>query len=304
MPGETLRRAVSRPGMRAMAAGAFWFSVMAALVKALGRGLPSQEIVLVRGSINLALSWWMVRRLGIAPWGDRRGLLLLRGVFGFLALTFFYASLTSLPLAEANLIQLSNPIYTAILAALILGERMGRREVACVLGSIVGVLLVVRPATLLGIGGHGMPPHAVAIAVGGAVCSACAYVTIRRLGGESPHVIVLYFPLVTVPATLPLVWRQLVWPTPQQWLMLLAVGVTTQIAQVYMTRGLQSEPAGRATAVGYLQVVFAALWGALLFGEHPTAWTVAGATLILVCTVIMAGLGRQPVPHQVEATEA
>lgn len=287
-----------------MALGAFWFSVMAALVKALGRGLPAQEIVLVRSSINLALSWWMVRRLGLAPWGARRALLLLRGVFGFLALTFFYLSLTSLPLAEANLIQLSNPIYTAILAALVLGERMGRRELVCVAGCIAGVLLVVRPAALLGAAGGAMPARAVLIAVAGAVCSACAYVTIRRLGGESPHVVVLYFPMVTVPATLPLVWRHLVWPTPAQWAMLGAVGLTTQVAQVYITRGLQSEPAGRATAVGYLQVVFAALWGALFYGERPTVWTVAGAALILACTLAVAGSGGPPVPHQVEAAEA
>jgi drug/metabolite transporter (DMT)-like permease len=282
-----------------MAMGAFWFSVMSALVKALGRGLPSQEIVLVRGTINLGLSLWLVWRAGLSPWGRRRGLLLLRGTFGFLALTCFYTSLTRLPLAEANLIQLSNPIYTAILAAVILGERMGRREVGCVAASILGVLLVVRPASLLG-GAGGMPRGAVVVALAGAIFSACAYIVIRRLTTESSLVIVLYFPMVTVPATIPLVWHHLVWPSPLQWLMLLAVGVTTQMAQIYMTRGLQREPAGRATAVGYLQVVFAAAWGILFFGEHPTVWTVTGAAIILLSTVVLSGIGRQPVPQQVE----
>ena len=65
-----------------MAAGAFWFSVMAALVKTAGRRLPSQEIVLVRGVITLALSAFMVWRAGVPPFGERRGLLVLRGVFG------------------------------------------------------------------------------------------------------------------------------------------------------------------------------------------------------------------------------
>jgi drug/metabolite transporter (DMT)-like permease len=289
--------------MRFMALGAFWFSVMAAMVKALGRGLPAQEIVLVRGVINLVLSWAMVARAGVSPWGTRRGLLLLRGVLGFLALTCFYTSLTRLPLAEANLIQLSNPIYTALLAALILGERMGRRELACVAASILGVLLVVRPATLLGMGG-GMPHGAVAVAVAGAVCSACAYIVIRRLTSESPLVVVFYFPLVTVPATLPMVWGRLVWPDARQWLLLAAVGVTTQMAQVYMTRGLQRESAGRATAVGYLQVVFAALWGVLFFHEQLGGWTLAGASLILISTVLLVGSGRGPGPIVVEVGEA
>jgi drug/metabolite transporter (DMT)-like permease len=291
------------PGMRSMAIGAFWFSVMAAMVKSLGRGLPSQEIVLVRGTINLALSFWMVHRAGISPWGRRRGLLLLRGMLGFLALSCFYVSLTRLPLAEANLIQLSNPIYTAILAAVVLGERMGRREVACVVASMLGVLLVVQPASLIGATG-GLPRHAVLIALAGAMCSACAYIVIRRLTEENSLVVVLYFPLVTVPVTIPLVWNHLVWPTPLQWVLLLAVGVTTQIAQIYMTRGLQREAAGRATAVGYLQVVFAALWGVLLFHEQPSMWTLGGAALILFSTVVLAGTGRRPVPQAVEASEA
>jgi drug/metabolite transporter (DMT)-like permease len=291
------------PGMRSMALGAFWFSVMGVMVKTLGRALPSQEIVLVRGIINLGLSFWMVRRAGISPWGTRRGLLLLRGTFGFLALTCFYISLTHLPLAEANLIQLSNPIYTAILAAVILGETMGRREVACVLASLAGVLLVVRPEVLLGHAGS-MPRGPVLLALVGAMCSACAYIVIRKLTGESPLVVVLYFPLVTVPATLPMVWGHLLWPTPVQWAMLAGVGVTTQAAQVYMTRGLQSETAGRATAVGYLQVVFAAVWGALFFAEQPSVWTVGGAALILVSTIVLAGVGRRPAPQEVEVTEA
>lgn len=290
--------------MRSMALGAFWFSVMGVMVKTLGRALPSQEIVFVRGLINLALSFWMVWRAGISPWGSRkkRGLLVLRGIFGFLALNFFYISLTHLPLAEANLIQLSNPIYTAVLAALILGERMGRREIVCVLVSLVGVMLVVQPQTLLG-HSDSMPRGPMLLALVGAMCSAGTYTVIRKLTDENPLVVVLYFPLVTVPATFPMVWRDLIWPTPVQWAMLLGVGVTTQMAQIYLTRGLQRETAGRATAVGYLQVVFAAAWGALFFHEQPTGWTVAGAALILVSTIVLAGVGRRPAPQEVEATE-
>ena len=59
------------------------------------------------------------------------------------------------------------------------------------------------------------------------------------------------------------------WPTPLEWLFLLLVGITAQGGQVFLTRGLQREPAGKATAIGYLQVVFAGLWGAVFFGELP-----------------------------------
>jgi drug/metabolite transporter (DMT)-like permease len=75
---------------------------------------------------------------------------------------------------------------------------------------------------------------------------------------------------------------------------LLAVGVTAQAGQVYLTRGLQLEPAGRATAVGYLQIVFAAIWGAAFFSEYPDAWAVTGALLILVSTLTLARSRERP----------
>ncbi|HEX8452582.1 MAG TPA: DMT family transporter [Longimicrobium sp.] len=300
-----LPAATAASGVRHMALGAFWFSVMAVLVKTAGRNLPSQEIVLVRGVVTLVLSIAMVLRAGISPWGarERRPLLVLRGIFGFAALSFFYTSLVHLPLAEATLIQYTNPVFTAILAAWLLGERMGRREVGCVAASLAGVVLVVRPAALLGGAASVVSPHAALIALAGAMCSAMAYVTIRRIKGENPLVIVFYFPLVTVPATLPFTLPQWVWPTPLEWLVLAGIGIATQIAQVNMTRGLQLEPAGRATAVAYLQVVFAAVWGVAFFGERLDAWVLAGAGLVLASTVVLAR-GRRAAEGVAAETEA
>jgi drug/metabolite transporter (DMT)-like permease len=123
-------------------------------------------------------------------------------------------------------------------------------------------------------------------------------VLIRRIRDrESPLVMVFYFPLVTVPLALPFAVAQWVWPTPTEWLLLLGLGVATQMAQVHMTRGLVLVPAGRATAVGYLQVVLAAVWGALLFGELPDLLTLGGAALIIGGTLIVALLPRRgPAP--------
>jgi drug/metabolite transporter (DMT)-like permease len=55
-----------------------------------------------------------------------------------------------------------------------------------------------------------------------------------------------------------------------------------------MTRGLQLETAGRATSIGYLQIVFAATWGLLVFGEMPDAWSFIGAGVIIASTVMLA----------------
>lgn len=112
---------------------------------------------------------------------------------------------------------------------------------------------------------------------------------VRKLAAhENPLVIVLYFPLVTVPATLPAVIADPVLPEGVEWLGLLAVGVLAQIGQVALTHGMRHETAARATALSYLQVVFAAGLGLAFFGELPAAATWAGAALIL-CGSFIAG---------------
>lgn len=146
-------------------------------------------------------------------------------------------------------------------------------------------------------GVHATPfaPTSVAIALLGAFCSGAAYATVRRLGSrEHPSVVVFYLPLVTFPIAIP--FATVGWRTPSvgEWALLLAVGLSTQLAQVYMTRGLQAETAARATTTGYLQIVFAGIWGALLLGERPSAWTVGGALIIVSSTVLLA-LGRSRV---------
>lgn len=275
-------------GLQYMVLGAFWFSVMSLGVKLAGQRLPSIEIVFVRGVITLALSYWLVRRAGLHLPGRRPGLLVVRGLFGSLALTCFYFSLVHLPLADATVIQYTNPIFTALLAAWVLGERMPARAVVFVATSLAGVMLVARPGFL---GGTSTPidPLHVAIALLGALSSASAYVMVRRLRGiDHPLVIVLYFPLVTVPLTFPFVLAGWVWPSPWEWAVLFGIGASTQAGQVYMTRGLQLEAAGRATSVGYLQIVFAAVWGLIVFGELPDVWGFIGAAVIVVSTVMLA----------------
>ena len=276
-----------------MAYAAFWFSAMSLLVKIAGARLPSMQIILVRAVITLALSWALVRRAKLSPWGNRKGMLIIRGLLGCAALTCFYFSIVHLPLAEATVIQYTNPVFAALLAAVLIGERLGLREVAGVIASMAGVAMIAQPAFLFA-GSPPIDPLHVAIAVAGALFSATAYVTVRMLrGADDALVIVFYFPLVTVPLVLPFAIAGWIRPTLFEWMVMLGVGVTTQIAQVYMTRGLQLEPTGRATAVGYLQIVFAALWGALLLGDRPDRWSGLGAVIIIGGTLLVS-LGRRP----------
>lgn len=278
-----------------MAIGAFFFSLMTVCVKVVGGRIPNQEIVFFRGFLTLIITWLLIRRVGVPLFGNRKAPLLLRGFLGFAALTFLYYALVHLPLAEATVLQYMNPLWAAVLGAIYLGEHLGRREWLYVLGSLLGVVIIARPEFLFGGAGVGIDGLAVAAGLAGAAFSGAAYVVIRQLARtEHGLVIVFYFPLVTTPAALPGTASNFVMPLGAEWIFLIGLGLTAQAGQIYITRGLQKEEAGRATAVGYLQVVFAAIWGAIFFAEIPDAWTVAGALLILVCTVGLA-LSRRPV---------
>jgi drug/metabolite transporter (DMT)-like permease len=274
-----------------MLLSALSFSLMGICVKQVGGRLPAAEVVLARALVSLALSWWLLRREGISPWGRRRGLLVWRGAIGSVALLCVYVALSELPLASATVLQYLYPTFTALLAWLLLGEPIGRRVLAAVALGWTGVLLVARPGELVaGAGaaaGAALPAAAVLIAVAGALCTALAYVSVRTLAGsEHPLVIVFYFPLVAVPLSLPLVLLNPVLPTPLELLWLLGVGLFTQLGQVTLTRGLAGLPAARATAISYAQVGFAGLWGWLFFQEAVDGSTVAGAALVLGATLI------------------
>jgi drug/metabolite transporter (DMT)-like permease len=271
-----------------MVASALSFSLMGVCVKQLAGRIPVAEVVLARALVSVALSWWLLRRAGVEPWGQRRGLLIWRGVVGTLALQCVYAAISQLPLAAATVLQYLYPTFTALLAWLVLGERVGKRVVAAVAVGWSGVLLVAHPGVQLA-----LPAPAVLIAMAGALLTAVAYVSVRQLrDSEHPLVIVFYFPLVAVPMSLPPVLLDPVLPTATELLWLLGVGVFTQVGQVYLTRGLMALPAARATAISYVQVVFAGLWGWLLFGEAIDGWTVAGAALVLLATLISLSSAR------------
>ncbi len=272
-----------------MVASAFAFAVMTALVKHLGEHLPSQEIVLIRAILTLFLSLAWLRHKGVSPWGVQRPLLLLRGLFGFLALSCVYFAVTHLPLAEATVLQYMHPLLTSLLALRFLREGMRASTLVSCAASLLGVVLVTRPDVLFGRHGADLDTLAVLIALGGALSSSFAYVVVRRLSTtDDPNVIVLYFPLVAVPLSVPVIATELVVPSPWDWPALVGVGISAQLGQVWLTHGLKHETAGRATAVSYTQVVFAALLGIAFFGEIPTGWTLAGALLILASTLLVA----------------
>ena len=281
-----------------MISSALSFSLMGVCVKTLGGRIPVTEVVLARSLVSLLLSVVMLRQAGLNPWGQRRWLLVLRGVIGTAALLCVFAALARLPLAPATVLQYLQPTFTALLAWLLLRERVGPRVLLAAVLGWLAVVLLSNPAELSGLFGpmgslllgqrsEPLPLAGVLLALAGALLSACAYVSVRALGrSEHPLVIVFYFPLVGLVLTLPAVLIDPVLPTGAEWLALLGVGLFTQLGQIGITKGLLGLPAARATAMSYGQVPLAALWGWWFFQEPLDPDTALAAVLVLLATLL------------------
>lgn len=281
-------------GMRHMLIASLFFSAMSVLVKIAGERLPSQQIVFARSIIPLVLSYVALKRAGIPIWGNNRKMLALRGFLGFTSLSCWFYALTILPLADAVMIQFTNPIIAAIMAALWLGEAITARTFAAAILCMAGVVMIAQPTFLFG----GTQPDGYGLAylasILGAIGSATVYVIVRKLrASDHELVVVFYFPLIGTPLAIPTMWNNALWPTPMEWLALIGIGICVQIAQVNMTKGLHRESAGRATSMSYIQVVMAFIWGILFFQEVPNAWGIAGALLISAAVIWVAVGGRK-----------
>ena len=271
-----------------MVLSALGFALMGACVKVLGtRSFPVLQIIAFRAAISLILSLAIVLRKDIPILGQQRLWLLARGIVGFLALLCVYYSVVHLPLAEATILQYVHPIFTLLIALLFLGERIHSHTVICIALSLAGLVLVAQPGWLAGGQTGTLDPFTVGIALLGALGSGAAYVIVRKLAAtEDSSVIILYFPLVCLPATIVLGWPQFVMPSGTDWLYVAGVGAFTQIGQWGLTKGMALQTAGIVSAFSYVQVPFAMILGYFVFNEELNVWVIAGASLILLAAWI------------------
>lgn len=269
-------------GIRYVLMSALGFSLMSSLVKLVSTyGIPVFEIVAARSLVSLVISYADVKRKGISVWGNNRKLLIARGMVGTVALMCVYYAITTLPLAEATILQYTHPVFTALLAFLFLGEIVRRTTIICILFCIVGLLFIVGPEALLHGTSH-LPMFSVFIALVGASGSAIAYVIVRRISNtEDSSVIIFYFPFMAFPLSLVLLGDDFVMPSLYELLILLAIGICTQTGQIGLTKAMKTLNAGVASAYSYVQVVFSVALGWLMFSEVPVLTTWLGGALII-----------------------
>ncbi len=201
----------------------------------------------------------------------------LRSVFLMSTTGMFNAGIRTTPLATATTIMFMTPILVTVFAIPLLGEKVRLRRWMGVLLGFIGALVVVRPwAAGMGVYGHGVLFLLVA-----AVLNANYQILTRRVRGDDPLTSLLYTAAagaVVTSLVLPWFWS---WPTAFDWLLLVGTGVAGGLGHLFLIRAFRAAPASVVAPFSYSSLVWAALFGFVIWGDWPDLWTWAGAALII-----------------------
>ena len=264
----------------------FFFSLMTLCVKNIDKRIPIYELVLFRSLISLIITLFIINLKNINPWGKNIPLLILRGIFGTLALVCIFFSIRNMPLSISTVIQYTYPIFISIFAGIFINEKITRNIVIALIIGWVGILVILNPIQLSNINVE-IDYVSISVAFLGAICTSLAYITVKKLSfTEDIYVIIEYFPLVSLITLLPIVLINWVTPNWNELVWIIGIGLFTQLGQTFLTVGLKNLAASEASIINYLQVLFGSIWGVLFFSEIININFLLGASLVLLGTII------------------
>ena len=275
-----------RPWLTANVRGVLWMLVagfaltgMFAVAKHLAETLPVLEVSMFR----MVAAWmfyipWLARhRTARARTRRIRGHFV-RAFFGATSLLCMMVGVAYLPLSDATVLGFTIPLWSIILSAIFLGERVRlRRTIATVVG-FVGVVIVVQPQA-------GVEPAAL-ITIFGAFLASCALITMKDLTRTEPSDrIVFYFltfgsVILAGPAIA--VWQT---PTPDEWMWIVLLGLFGSSGQLFLTRGYAAGEVTIVAPMDFLRVIIAGLIGFVAFSEIPGMPTYLGSAIIIAACV-------------------
>lgn len=276
-------------GAALLATSALLFSIMGVLIREASLTVNNETIVFARSLVGMLFFLPMIFVKGFAPFRTQRiGGHFLRTFYGLGAMYCFFYAIAHLPLADSMVFTYSAPVFTPVLAWLILREALTRRMLIMMLVGFAGVLLVAKPTGAL------LDPKGL-VGVGASLLAALAWVSIRAMSGSEPASrIVFYFSTFSaLLSSIPLLWA---WQplNLHELLLLLGVGLVATLAQLVMSQAYAMAPLGKIGPFSYLAIVFSGLIAWLLWGEVPNLSSWLGAGLIFAATLLSIARPAQP----------
>jgi len=283
MPGMSANEGISAEAAARPGWGVFWMVVtgllfvgVTALVKVLGTRVPAPQAAFLRYAMGLIfllplLTTLRDLRLDRGTWG----LIGARGAFHTLGVALWFYAMARIPIADVTAMNYLSPIYVTLGAALFLGETLAARRVMAVVVALCGALIILRPGFREVGAGH-LAMLFTAVFFGG------SYLLAKMISGRvSAGVVVAMLSITVTVGLAPMAWA--VWVTPTWWELgvLFCVACLATGGHYTMTLAFRSAPLAVTQPVTFLQLVWAVLLGALVFGEGVDIFVVLGGTVIV-----------------------
>lgn len=267
----------------------FLFSCMGVLVKLSAVYFSSIELVFYRSMIGFLIICVIisVRHLPLSTlyWKHHCW----RGLSGLGSVLMLFYCITQLPLATAVTLNYTSPLFLTLFTTMILKDHFHWLLAVAVVVGFAGVVLLLHPSL------HEDQWSGGLIGLASGFFAAIAYLNIRHLGnlGEPDWRVVFYFTLIsTIITSIWMLFNTFHPITPVNFLLLLGIGITATLAQLALTRAYRTGKVLVVGALAYSTVVFASLWGILIWGEllSLTSWLgvgliVAGGLLSLRASI-------------------
>jgi drug/metabolite transporter (DMT)-like permease len=246
--------------------------------------LPALELGFLRSSIAVVLTLpWLIQARAFPLPRRNLGLYLLRGALEVVGIATWFLSLGLMQAADVVALGFTTPLFSSLLAALFLGERIRLRRSLAILVGMLGALMIVRPGDLLGGGAVGW---AAALPLIASAAAGASRMVGRRLSQTEPAVtIVASLGVLTAPALLPHAlpgWQAI---TAVGFGLAAAIAAISLSGHVFMVRALRLEGVAALAPYEFAQMLTAVAFGAAVLGEWPDAWTWAGSAVILSAAV-------------------
>lgn len=259
---------------------AFGFSMMVAMIKLTGKHLPVSQILFIRQvGMMIMLGPVLVRSFPDAFHTDRLPLQFARIVLALIAMTCGFTAVIHMPLAEATAIAFAKSFFVTIFAVFILKEVVGLYRWGAVVVGFLGVMVMLRP------GAEGFSIHGL-MALIGAASAGLVMVIIRLLSRTDAPSTILAFQAVGVGLIMAIpAFIQWVPPTPIEWVLLAGIGVVSYYSQKANIYAFSYGEASLLASLDYVRLIYATLFGWLLFSELPGISTWVGAGIIVSASI-------------------
>jgi drug/metabolite transporter (DMT)-like permease len=260
-----------------MITASFFFALMGAMVKLSG-DLPVFEKVFFRNFISLIIAFAAIRKTGASLLGKKENqkFLLLRSFLGLIGVVLYFYAISHMYLADSSMLNKLSPFFTTIFAWLFLKEKLSKVQVPALILVFSASLLIIKPSFNFVM----LPAIAGFIS---AIGAGSAYTVVRFLKGkEDPSTIVFYFSFVSVIGVLPLMLINFKVPSSTQFIYLIATGITAAIAQLCMTISYKYSPANKVAIYDYLNIIFSAALGFIIWSEFPDLLSIFGGVIIVL----------------------